>query len=71
MANTSIFNAFERMWQHIVAALGNKSDINHTHNDLNDAINMISSGIVDDSLYGTTLPSSAPKGQIFFKKVVE
>lgn len=26
MANTSIFNAFERMWQHTVAALNNKSD---------------------------------------------
>ena len=31
MANTSIFNAFERMWQHIVAALGNKSNLDHTH----------------------------------------
>lgn len=26
MANTSILNAFERMWQHTVAALNNKSD---------------------------------------------
>ncbi len=26
MANTSIYNAFERMWQHIVAHLGNKVD---------------------------------------------
>lgn len=33
MANTSIFNAFERMWQHIVAALGNKSDIDHNHDN--------------------------------------
>lgn len=24
MANTSIYNAFERMWQHIVTALNNK-----------------------------------------------
>lgn len=31
MANTSIFNAFERMWQHTIAALGNKSDSDHTH----------------------------------------
>jgi hypothetical protein len=31
----------------------------------------IVSGVVSDALYGTTLPSSAPKGQIFFKKVVE
>lgn len=27
MANTSIKNAFERMWYHIVAALGNKVDL--------------------------------------------
>lgn len=26
MANTSIYAAFERMWQHIVARLGNKVD---------------------------------------------
>ena len=26
MTNTSIYNAFERMWQHIVAHLGNKVD---------------------------------------------
>lgn len=34
MANTSIYAAFERMWQHVVAKLGNKSDINHDHGDL-------------------------------------
>lgn len=32
MANSSIYSAFERMWQHIVYALGNKSDVGHTHN---------------------------------------
>lgn len=32
MANTSILSAFERMWQHVVAALGNKADIEHSHN---------------------------------------
>lgn len=31
MANTSILAAFERMWQHVVAALDNKSDSGHTH----------------------------------------
>ena len=31
MTNTSILAAFERMWQHVVAALGNKADIDHTH----------------------------------------
>ena len=31
MANTSILAAFERMWQHVVAALSNKSDKGHIH----------------------------------------
>lgn len=34
MANASILAAFERMWQHIVVALGNKSDIDHTHDEM-------------------------------------
>lgn len=34
MANTSILAAFERMWQHVVAATSGKSDINHTHDDI-------------------------------------
>ena len=34
MANTSILAAFERMWQHVTAALGSKSDFNHNHNDI-------------------------------------
>jgi uncharacterized membrane protein len=29
MANTSIYNAFERMWLHIVAAIGTKADKTH------------------------------------------
>lgn len=33
MANASILAAFERMWQHITVALGNKSDANHTHSE--------------------------------------
>lgn len=33
MANASILAAFERMWQHVVFALGGKSDISHTHDD--------------------------------------
>lgn len=31
--NTSILAAFERMWLHVVAALGNKSDVSHNHDD--------------------------------------
>lgn len=33
MANTSLIAAFERMWQHVVAALGSKSDVSHIHDD--------------------------------------
>jgi hypothetical protein len=33
MANTSILAAFERMWQHVVVRLNNKSDIDHTHSE--------------------------------------
>lgn len=39
MANQSISAAFERMWQHIVAALSNKSDIGHNHIDLQEQLN--------------------------------
>lgn len=31
MANQSILAAFERMWQYVVAELGNKSNISHNH----------------------------------------
>lgn len=34
MSNNSIFSAFERFWQHITTALSNKSDINHSHDNL-------------------------------------
>ena len=33
MSNTSILAAFERMWQHVTSALGNKSDEGHVHDD--------------------------------------
>lgn len=33
MANQSILAAFERMWHHIVVALGKKSDIDHSHSE--------------------------------------
>ncbi len=34
MANTSIYNAFERMWLHVVAKLGDKANAEHTHDDI-------------------------------------
>lgn len=33
MANTSIYAAFERMWQHVVTRLSDKADINHAHDE--------------------------------------
>lgn len=33
MANTSIFAAFERMWQHIVALVGGKANAEHEHDN--------------------------------------
>jgi len=33
MANQSIFAAFERMWAHVVNALGGKADVGHTHTE--------------------------------------
>lgn len=34
MANQSIFNAFERMWQHIIAKISTKADVDHNHDDI-------------------------------------
>ena len=34
MANQSIANAFERFWQHIIAKLGTKADVDHMHDDV-------------------------------------
>lgn len=33
MANQSIYNAFERMWTHVVNALNGKADESHTHDE--------------------------------------
>jgi hypothetical protein len=40
MKNSSIFAAFERMWQHVVVAISGKADTSHTHSvATNDGIN--------------------------------
>jgi hypothetical protein len=33
MANTSIFNAFERFWHHVTLKIDQKADISHSHDD--------------------------------------
>ena len=34
MANISILDAFERMWQHVLVAVGKKADTTHSHDDV-------------------------------------
>lgn len=33
MANQSIYSAFERMWAHVLAKVGGKADLEHTHDE--------------------------------------
>lgn len=59
MANQSILAAFERMWQHIVAALGNKSDIDHTHSEFytkadHDWVQIYDSGEITEAVNAVT-----------------
>ena len=44
MANTSILAAFERMWLHVVAAVGGKADIGHTHTEYMAVTNPVGTG---------------------------
>ena len=39
MANTSILAAFERMWQHVIAVVGNKADVEHSHDNASSVAN--------------------------------
>ena len=48
MTNQSLYSAFERFRQHILIVLGNKSNIDHTH-DTSD----ITSGVLDVEYGGT------------------
>lgn len=55
MANQSILAAFERMWHHIVVALGNKSDADHSHSEFylkkdHDWVQIYDSGEITDSV---------------------
>ena len=51
MANSSIYAAFERMWQHVVAALGNKSDTTHDHDSKYDAIGAADTALTSANAY--------------------
>lgn len=67
MANPSIFAAFERMWQHVVSALGHKAEIDHDHNDtyyteaeIDEQLSSVNAAI-DNMANGTTPVQSATK----------
>lgn len=56
MANTSILAAFERMWQHTVAALGSKantSDITNLQTQIDEKVSMTElENYVDETFLG-------------------
>ncbi len=60
MANTSILNAFDRFWQHVVALVGNKADkdevVDLTSDQLVSGVKTFENGIKigDGLLYKTT-----------------
>ena len=53
MANTSIFAAFERMWQHVMAVVGNKADLKHSHvaEDVTDLQTIVDEALSESVLY--------------------
>lgn len=51
MANSSIYAAFERMWQHVVAAVGGKADANHNHDSKYDAIGAADTALTSANNY--------------------
>ena len=47
-SNTSILAAFERMWMHIITALGGKAEASHTHEEYVNNANAIEFVGVDE-----------------------
>lgn len=59
MANQSILAAFERMWLHIVNALGNKSDISHNHDSINGNAATATKWVTARTINGMSIDGSA------------
>mgnify|MGYP003293975293 CR=1 FL=1 len=68
MANTSIYAAFERMWQHIIAKLGTKADMYHNHDDMYYTETEIDAMIEDVS---AVIPSATVDDNGKFLRVVD
>ena len=66
MANKSISDAFKRFWQHTVAALGNKADVNHIHSAKDVKLQR---GIDYGTLEEMNALEKPTEGQIFFVEV--
>ena len=65
MINISIVAAFDRMWQHIMSHLDNKSNINHTHSAqdiVSDVLPVSNGGTGCDSLADTTYITARYRG---------
>lgn len=45
MANTSLFSAFERMWQHIITIINSKADKSHEHIDISSDITSLQNSV--------------------------
>lgn len=57
MANESIRAAFERFWQHTIAKINTKADIDHTH----DVVNNATHATTADTAASATTANSATK----------
>lgn len=45
MANTSLFSAFERMWQHIITIVNSKADKSHEHTNISSDITSLQNSV--------------------------
>lgn len=75
MANTSISNAFERMWQHTLVALGNKVSFSEAQTLTEEQKEQARANIgalprvLTSEYFGNELPAAGTAGRVFFKKV--
>lgn len=68
MANTSILNAFERMWKHIVSKLDNKADVDHAH-EIDNVLSYTSENPVQNKTITSAFEDKSSKQDL--RKVVE
>ena len=62
MANTSIYNAFERMWQHVLTAIGTKADAVHDHDNKYDSKGAANSALESAKAYANGIKTDLLNG---------